>query len=225
MGRGKVKAGLENKIVKSLSGTLPAIQNKFSLCLMRQFKSLLFILSLLMWSCTHKAKTRQAQAVKDKRSCQALLNDLPSYKKENGVDVAKRASKTGLHYLAVGTGAIADVVVIFAAGIAVGVTVCSPMLIADSLAGGRSNATGACVDAFMKSGNFPGLYDFPITTFADGKTYHLTCPDFSEFEKKLTEVLKCRDNSLPPEQIKWQVEKILSDKTLKKCMPSVAALL
>lgn len=188
----------------------------------------LFILSIvcsLTVSCAFKKKKEVTSAKSQTKSCQALLNELPEHLEQNTAQKVKTASKTGLHYLAVGTGAIADVVVIFAAGVAVGVTVCSPMLIADSLKKGNSNLTASCVNAFMRESTLPGLYDFPITNYVDGKTYQLTCPDLKEFQKKLGEVFKCRDSSHPQDQIHWQVNKILKDKTLRKCIPNAMAAL
>ena len=186
-------------------------------------KFLPLCLSLLILSnCAFNKKKKQAVQDENK-SCQTLLDELPQYKEEKPMDKVGRVGRTGLHYLAVGTGAIADVVVIFSAGVAIGVTACSPLLIADSLNGGHSNATAACVNNFLNRANFPELYDMPITTYVDGKTYKLTCPNLKEFESKLKEVLECRDSGLSAHEINWQVKKILKDRTLKKCIPHVTA--
>jgi hypothetical protein len=182
----------------------------------------LFLSLLILSNCAFKEKKKQVVNSENK-TCQTLLDELPQYKEEKALDKMSRAGKTGLHYLAVGTGAIADVVVIFSAGVAIGVTACSPFLIADSLNGGHSNATSSCVNTFLNQANFPELYDMPITTYVDGKTYKLTCPNLKVFESKLQEVLECRDSSLSAHEINWQVQKILKDKTLKKCIPHVTA--
>lgn len=184
--------------------------------------SLIIIVTILS-SCAFKKK-KELPSTSQNKSCQTLLSDLPKYKEQGALDKVGRITKSGLHYLAVGSGAIADVVIIFSAGIAVGLTVCSPALMADSYAGGNSNMAGACVEAFLREANLPKLYKFPITKYVDGKTYHLTCPNLTVFEEKLREVLKCRDESLSQSEIEWQLRKILSAQDLKKCLPDVGSL-
>ena len=176
-------------------------------------KKILILSFTLLVSCTHNPPK-----VGEAKSCHKLVQDLPKFKEQTLLKKIEKTGKSGLHYMAVGVGAVSDIVVIFSAGIAIGVTVCSPALFADSVNRGSSNMTSSCIHAFMNHFNFSEIYDFPITEFAINNTYQLTCLNLDLFEEKLKETLKCRDDSLSEDELKRRVRAITSDKKLNGCL-------
>ncbi|MCR9203775.1 MAG: hypothetical protein NXH75_04295 [Halobacteriovoraceae bacterium] len=101
------------------------------------------------------------------------------------VSVLKEAACAGrasLHYAAIGLGGATDLVFVLSSGILVGTTLCSPALLLDSRAGGSSNLTGQCVEAFLRDFHFP-LWGFPVSKWARAETEGLLCQENITFSE------------------------------------------
>jgi hypothetical protein len=119
---------------------------------------ILLFLCVIVVGCAHPVKNEPAPAVVS-------------------VSVLKEAACAGrasLHYAAIGLGGATDLVFVLSSGILVGTTLCSPALLLDSRAGGHSNLTRVCVEAFLREVDYD-LFGFPVSKWARSETEGLLC--------------------------------------------------
>jgi hypothetical protein len=128
----------------------------------------------------------------------------------------QEASGNSASYMITGLGYSTDVIVTFAGGVVGTVTVCSPLLLADSLAKANGSLAQGCVESvspqIFKKIN-PKLGDKAFATTANWR-----CPNVDSIGQALVEVAKCYQEKGEISKSKEQVEEIRSSYVFNLCL-------
>lgn len=180
-------------------------------------KSLFFCIIILLVSCAHNdpEKTYLKPSTLEKDSCLEVLKKSKRDPATKVFDETKEGIGTGVSYLLTGAGYATDFVFIVVGGIAVGITICSPLIALEAGHNGSGNASGECIGKV--TGTYIEHFPFNLGHSTYKNTEKMRCPEVDHISKALRKVAACYTKKKSFQKAKQQLDFIKDDRVLAKC--------
>lgn len=178
----------------------------------------LLVLLISIISCSHKEREEYYLVTPANLQPNSCLKHLESSKRDSITqlyEVTKEGLGKGTSYLLTGFGYATEVTIYIVAGIGAGITICSPLILAEATVNGTGRVSGECV---AKVGG-EAVKSLPSNIGED--TYHATrllrCPEVDYISSALRKVARCYRKKDQTKKYKEQVRALEKDSLLAKC--------
>jgi hypothetical protein len=131
--------------------------------------------------------------------------------------VSEETLSTGASYLVTGVGYASDIVISVVGSVAIGVTICSPIIMAEGVVRGSGDASAACIE---RAGNdiFGDILDDGLGKNAHSNTASWRCSDVDHISKGLRRVASCLESKGERDKSLKQLKAILGTEKIKDCL-------
>jgi len=185
---------------------------------MKHFK--IIILSIALASCSSlKNEDAFNQHLANKECEQALIENQPSSSMEI-LSTTAQGTGTAASYLLTGLGYTTDIIVQFGGGIAVGVIVCSPIIVLEtSGVGSEGRASAQCL-AEVGGTIVEGADFMKLGKTSHKKTKKWRCPNYDKLSEGFRKVARCYYDKGEINKSRLQLQQVRNDREFYQCLSS-----
>lgn len=156
-------------------------------------KIFLLLLTVFFFvSCSTQQKKFENSLAKG--DCEDAIKNIPSSSSSSLLKQTKQISGTVASYVLTGLTYGTEVTVYITGGVAGGLVICSPILIAEGASHSKGQASGDCFgyvsDIMIRQGAGKELFGKKVYN----KTSNWRCPDLTDFSEGLRSVVSCYEN-------------------------------